>query len=313
MSAEDRAAGSSGAAGHTPDTVHTPGTVQNRPQSMVMLATAMLIFGTIGIFRRYIPLSSGLLSFVRGVIGTAFLCLYVKLRGDRISHGLSRREIILLIVSGGLIGVNWILLFEAYNYTTVATATLCYYMEPTIVVLLSPVFFREKLTARKLICAAVAIVGMILVSGVIGQGPAQGNQLRGVIYGLSAAVLYAAVVILNKWLRSINAYEKTIIQLGAAALCLLPYLVLTGQFSGVQLTPLSAVLTLILGLVHTGIAYTLYFGSTDGLKAQTIAVFSYIDPVSALIFAALILREPMSLTACIGAVLILGAAFVSEM
>ena len=207
-------------------------TESNRPGSLMMLASSMLIFGTIGIFRRYIPLSSGLLAFSRGLIGAFFLGVFMKCRGllakrqeagsgagsdgtkrsgrmqDRIQgrmqdSGISLQESrrktsartkLLLILSGALIGFNWILLFEAYNYTTVATATLCYYMQPTIVILLSPLFFKEQLTAKKLVCAILAVLGMFLVSGAAGQGFPQGNALLGILYGLGAAALYAAVV-----------------------------------------------------------------------------------------------------------------------
>lgn len=303
-----------------------------------MLASSMLIFGTIGIFRRYIPLSSGFLAFSRGLIGAAFLGIFMKCRGllrqrreggaggigegpgihdSRISVKEPRgetgpRTLFLLILSGALIGFNWILLFEAYNYTTVATATLCYYMEPTIVILLSPVFFRERLTVKKLICALLAVLGMFLISGAAGEGLPQGNALLGILYGLGAAALYAAVVIMNKCIRNVDPYLKTILQLASAGVCITPYLALTGQFSHVELDRFSLLMLLIVGLVHTGIAYTLYFGSTDGLKAQTIALFSYIDPVSALFFSLIFLHEPMGPAGIAGAVLILGAAFAAE-
>ena len=214
-------------------------------------------------------------------------------------------------------GINWMLLFEAYNYTTVPIATLCYYMEPTIVMLLSPLLFGEKLTGRKVICAAAAIIGMVLVSGVTGGGEMPAGNLRGVLLGLGAAVLYSTVVIMNKRLSGINAYRKTTIQLLSAGLVMIPYLILTGGFSiGAGKGGFSAAtiaLLLIVGIVHTGIAYVLYFGSIDGLRAQTVALLSYIDPVSALLFAALFLGEPLSFWGIIGAVMIIGSAIAGEM
>ena len=293
----------------------------NRPGALLMLASSMLIFGTIGLFRRYIPLSSGLLAFSRGILGAVFLGLFLIIR--RLSEQrLKKRKgswnrasapvFFLLILSGALIGVNWILLFEAYNYTTVATATLCYYMQPTIVILLSPLFFHERLTAKKLVCAFLAVLGMFLVSGAAGEGIPQGDAFRGILCGLGAAALYASVVIMNKCIRNIDPYLKTILQLASASVCLLPYLAVTGQLSYVKLDSFSLLMLLVVGIVHTGIAYTLYFGSTDGLRAQTIALFSYIDPVSALFISVLFLHEPMGAAGLAGAVLILGAAFAAE-
>jgi RarD protein len=293
----------------------------NRPGALLMLASSMLIFGTIGLFRRYIPLSSGLLAFSRGILGALFLGLFLMIRRlpeQRLKkrkgswNRTSAPVFFLLILSGALIGVNWILLFEAYNYTTVATATLCYYMQPTIVILLSPLFFHERLTAKKLVCAFLAVLGMFLVSGAAGEGIPQGDAFRGILCGLGAAVLYAAVVIMNKCIRNIDPYLKTILQLASASVCLLPYLAVTGQLSYVKLDGFSLFMLLVVGIVHTGIAYTLYFGSTDGLKAQTIALFSYIDPVSALFISVLFLHEPMGAAGLVGAVLILGAAFAAE-
>ena len=280
---------------------------------MLMMVAAMLIFGTIGIFRRTIPLSSGFLAFARGLLGGLFLLLFVRLRGGRLRGGVSARQFAWLAFTGAAIGINWILLFEAYNYTTVAAATLCYYMQPTIVMLLSPALFQEKLTARKGLCALAAIVGMVLVSGVAGGGASGAGSPRGILYGLGAAVLYAAVVMMNKKAGKIDAYQKTTVQLFAASAVMIPYLLIMRDFGGGEWNTATVLLLLIVGIVHTGIAYVLYFGSMEGLKIQTIAIFSYIDPVSALLFSAVILHETLTPAGMVGAVLILGAALISEL
>ena len=220
--------------------------------------------------------------------------------------------LIRLVVSGAMIGVNWILLFEAFNYTSVATATLCYYMEPTILLLLSPLLFHERLTGKKLLCAAAALAGMVLVSGISGGETVQSGELRGIALGLGAACFYTLVVILNKKIPSADAYQKTIVQLLSAAVVLLPYLFLNGSFRGLELTGHVLFLLLVAGVVYTGLVYALYFGSMDGLKAQTISALSYIDPVVAMISSALVFGERLPLTGIVGAVLILGAAVIGE-
>ena len=281
-----------------------------RRKSMGMFISSMLIFGTIGVFRRYIPLPSAFLAFVRGILGGLFLLAFIKARkkgaGTKLPPGVLAR----LAATGAMIGVNWILLFEAYSHTTVAVATLCYYMEPTFVMLLSPLLFQERLTGKKALCAAVSVLGMALVSGVIGGG--QSGGIRGVLLGLGAAVFYAAVVIMNKKTPGINAYQKTTVQLLSAGLVMVPYLLLTNGFSGEGFSLSAVLLLLAVGVVHTGVAYVLYFGSMEGLSVQSIAVLSYIDPVSALLFSALLLREPLSALNLIGAVMIIGSAMVSE-
>lgn len=276
-----------------------------------MYIASMLIFGTIGIFRRYIPLPSAFLACARGILGGLFLLAFVKLRGKGESRPLQPLLLLRLAGTGAMIGFNWMLLFEAYNHTTVAVATLCYYMQPTIVILLSPIVFQERLSGRKALCAFVSIFGMILISGVAGN-VSQHQDMLGILLGLGAAALYAGVVIANKKTKGVDAYSRTTVQLLSAGFVMLPYLLLTDGFSGTAFTPLSLLLLLVVGIIHTGVAYVLYFGSMEGLSVQSIAVLSYIDPVSALLFSALLLREAISWPQILGACLIIGSAIISE-
>lgn len=285
---------------------------KNDRLSLAMLVFSMFIFGTIGIFRRGIPLSSGLLAFARGLVGSGFLTFFVKARRRPLFHSIPFSLRLWLMVTGGLIGLNWILLFEAYNYTTVSIATLCYYMEPIFVTLASAFLFREQLSRKKAVCSGVALLGMVLVSGVADGGLPQSGSARGVLCGLGAAALYSVVVLLNKRFARVDAYEKTIVQLASASLVLIPYLLLTEDFSRLSITPGLLGLVLVVGILHTGITYALYFGSMDGLRTQTIAIFSYIDPITALILSTLLLHEQMTLAGLVGAVLILGSAVISE-
>ena len=285
---------------------------QNDRRSMLMIVSAMLIFGTIGLIRRFIPVSSAFLAFFRGISGGMILLLFTRLKGYKDGEKPQGRTTFLLILSGAVIGINWMLLFEAYNHTTVAVATLCYYMQPTIVMLLSPLLFREKLTARKTVCAAIAVAGMILVSGVTEEGSRQAGHLQGVFLGLGAAVCYSTVVILNKKISGVDPYRKTTIQLLSAGAVMIPYMLLTGGFSTGEFSTTTVILLLAAGIIHTGFAYVLYFGSMDGLKAQSVAMLSYIDPVTALLLSALILREPLSAAGLAGAVMIIGSAIAAE-
>ncbi len=277
------------------------------------LVFSMFAFGTIGIFRRYIPLASGLLAMSRGFIGALFLLVLVVLRKQKLDREAIRGNLILLIVSGALIGFNWILLFEAYRYTTVATATLCYYLAPTFVMLASPFVLGERLTKRKLGCVVISFVGMVLVSGVLSAGFSGVGELQGVLLGLGAAALYASVVLMNKRLGPIPAYDKTILQLISAAVVLIPYVIFAEKSSFAGSTPFVIFMLLVVGIVHTGLSYALYFGSMSSLPTQTVAIFSYIDPVVAVILSALLLKEEMTVAGIVGAGLILGAAIWGEM
>lgn len=280
-------------------------------KSYIALIGSMLIFGTIGIVRRYIPLSSAMVALCRGVLGSVFLLIFVLVRGGKLKLP-ERRATLWLVLTGAVMGLNWMLLFEAYNYTTVAAATMCYYMQPTIVILLSPLVFRERLGAKKLACVLAAIVGMLFVSGVLSGGAGQMQDLRGIAFGLGAAALYAAVIILNKKVVVEDIYAKTVIQLAGAALVMIPYVLLTEGVPELTLTAADIGMVLLVGIVHTGITYALYFGSMQRLKAQTVAVLSYIDPVFALLLSAAVLHESLTPLGIVGAVLILGSALISE-
>ncbi|MBQ2879897.1 MAG: DMT family transporter, partial [Anaerotignum sp.] len=275
----------------------------------------MFIFGTIGIFVRHIPLPSSMIALVRGFVGAFFVLLFVYLKKSRPDKEAIRKNFIMLALSGAFIGINWILLFESYNYTTVATATLCYYMQPIFVILASPFLLKEKLTVKKAVCVVVALLGMVFVSGVLQTGIPALSEAKGILYGLGAACFYATVVLMNKKITDINAYDKTIMQLGMGAIVLTPYVLLTQNFGAATaaMTPKLWLLLLFVGLIHTGVAYALYFDSMKDLKAQTLAIFSYIDPIVAIILSALLLKENMGLYGVIGAVLVLGSTFISEM
>lgn len=275
------------------------------------LVTAMLIWGTLGLFVRYIPLPSSMIALSRGVIGTLFILLFLGIKGLPISWTAIRQNGNPLFACGFFLGFNWIFLFEAYHYTSVAIATLCYYMAPIFVIVTSPFIFKERLTPFRLGCVAAALVGMVLISGIGTDTDTSG--LTGILFGLSAAVLYASIVIINKKMPPMPAYDRTFVQLGVAAITLCPYILCTEDVTAISLSPMALGLLLFLGIVHTGFAYVLYFGSIEHLRAQTLALFSYLDPIFAIIVSALILGEPLTITTIIGAILVLGSTCLCEL
>ncbi|MBO5873392.1 MAG: EamA family transporter [Clostridia bacterium] len=276
------------------------------------LIASMFIFGSIGIFVNFIGLPSGFIAFSRGIIGAACLMIFALITKTKISFKNIKENIIYLTLSGAAIGFNWILLFEAYRYTSVSTATLCYYMAPVFVMLVSPLFLGERLTALKLFCIVLSLIGMFFVSGVMGGQMPQGRELIGIISGLSAAVLYATVIILNKKLKDISSHNTTLVQLGVAGLVIMPYTLLAEDLTPDLFSPLAVCLLVCVGVIHTGVAYLLYFGAVKGVPAQTVAIFSYIDPAVAIALAALILCQKMNVFSSIGAILILSSAILSE-
>ena len=278
-------------------------------KAFIQLILSMFIFGTIGIFVKSIQLPRGLIACVRGLGGSVLLLLILLLTKKKPSLEAIRKNLPILIVSGAAIGINWILLFESYSYTTVAASTLCYYMAPVFVLIASRLIFKEALGKKKLICAAISVIGAVLVSGIFENGSKGG--LFGCLLALGAAVFYASVVLMNKKLSNISPFDSTLIQLASAGSVILPYTLISEAHSPFALAPQTIILLTIVALLHTGIAYTLYFTSIRHLKTDTVAIFSYLDPVVAVILS-LIMGEFMSPTMAIGAALILGALIFSE-
>ena len=274
------------------------------------LILSMLIFGSIGVVRRYIPFPSSVVALARAAIGLVFLLILRALRHEPIDRAAVKANLPKLLLLGVMLAVNWIFLFEAYNHTSVAAATMCYYMAPVFVILLSPALFGEKITLRKGLCALLAIFGMVLVSDVLSSGL---HGAKGLLYGLAAAAFYAAIVIVNRTLKGISAGDRTIMQFAVSALVMLPYVLLTEDLGSLRFTPFVLLMLLVAGVVHTGIAYVLYFGSIARVPAQTAALLSYIDPVVAVLLSLLLLKEPMSPPALFGAVLVIGAMIASEL
>jgi len=268
---------------------------------------SMVLSGSIGIFVKFIPYTSGQIAMVRGITGGIFLILCLFIFNKGINFKAIKENLLYLFISGAALGFNWMLLFEAYNYTSVATATICYYFAPVIVIFLSPIILKERLNFIKILCVLAAMLGIVFVSGT-----GNGGSVKGILLGLSAAVFYAAVMLSNKKLKGISGMESGFVQLIVSAAVMSVYLFFTDSMHFDSLDAKELLLLLIVGLLHTGVLYLLYFTCIQKISAQTAAVFSYVDPVLAIIFSAVFLKEGMNSLQIAGGILVIGAAFVNE-
>lgn len=272
---------------------------------------AMIIYGTIGLVLRWTDLPSEILVLARGTIGSVFILCYVLLRGKKPSAAAIKNNFGWLVLGGISLGLNWISLFAAYRFTTVAIASLCNYMAPMIVIFLSPLLFKEKLTAKKLLCVAAAALGICLVSGAFSGDLAAAN-LKGVLFGMGAAICFVGILISNKKTHDISQFDKVIVQLAISAVVILPYVLVMNVGKHIDFGTMDIVWMITLAIVHTGIAYCFYFGSMAVLPMQTVALWGYLEPVVSVLCSALILAEPLGITGVIGSVLVLSAAMISE-
>ncbi len=275
------------------------------------MIASMTIFGSIGLFVRYIPLPSAEIALYRAVLALLLLGGVLLFRRRRRTLAVSdRRTLVFLALSGAAMGFNWILLFEAYRYTTVSTATLSYYFAPILVTVLTPLIFRERMSARQIVCFVISTAGVVLLTGI---GAVTPRELIGIAFGLGAASLYAAVVLINKGVDADDPIKRTAIQFSAAMIVLFPYVLAMGGFRLDGMTGIGWGSLLCVGLLHTGVTYCIYFSSLRGIPGQEAAILSYIDPLVAVLLSVFVLGETIAPAQIIGGVLILGASIVNEL
>ena len=270
----------------------------------------MTIFGTLGIFVRNISVSSGELALYRAVLAALLIAAFLLVTKQQIPFSNIKKEVPLLLASGVAMGINWILLFEAYKYTTVSVATLSYYFAPVIVTVVCPVLFKEKLTVKQIVCFVMSTLGLILITGIGDIGG--GSDIVGIMFGLGAAVFYATVVLLNKFIKNVEGIHRTFLQFLSAIVILVPYVLATSGVTLGTLNGIGWVNLLIVGLIHTGVTYCMYFSSLKELPGQKAAILSYIDPLVAVFISVTILGETMTLWQVAGGMLILGFTLWNE-
>ena len=275
-----------------------------------LMASAMFIFGTLAPFVRSISVSSGELALYRAVLAAALVGGFLLFTRQKLPFASIKKELLLLLLSGAAMGVNWILLFEAYKYTTVSVATLSYYFAPVIMMVVCPLLFKEKLTGKHILCFIMSTLGLVLITGTAGGGS---RDLLGIAFGLGAAVLYAAVILLNKFIKGVTGLQRTFIQFLSVVMVLAPYVALTSGFSLNRLEGIGPIALITVGLVHTGITYCMYFSALKELPGQKVAILSYIDPLVAVLVSVIWLGETLTLPQIVGGLLILGFTLWSEL
>lgn len=285
--------------------------MKQRKSARAMLITAMTVFGTLGIFVRHVSVSSGELALYRAVMAAILLIGYFIVTKQHINFKSIGKEIPLLLLSGAAMGINWILLFEAYKYTTVSMATLSYYFAPVMVTIICPFLFKEKLTFKQILCFIMSTVGLMLIIGV-NDLKTTGTDFIGILLGLGAACFYATVILLNKFIKGVAGIERTFLQFLSAIVILIPYVVCTSGVTLNQLDGTGWVCLLVIGLLHTGITYCLYFSALKELPGQEAAILSYIDPLVAVLVSVFVLGESMTITQILGGILILGFTLMNE-
>lgn len=271
--------------------------------------SALLLFGLNGIVASHIPLNSYEIVFLRTLIGSALLVALFLFGKGKFHIMTFKKDALFIVLSGVAMGASWMFLYEAYQQVGVSLSSLLYYCGPVIVMILSPLIFHEKLTAPKLLGFMTVLAGIFLVNG---NAVDANNDMWGLFCGAMSAVMYFFMVTLNKQSNSISGMENAVIQL---VVSFLTVAVFTGIKQGfiINVPTTAWVWVLVLGIVNTGIGCYLYFSPLSKIPVQTVAVCGYLEPLSAVVFAALLLGEKMTIIQIIGAACIIGGAMIGEL
>lgn len=274
-----------------------------------MYIAALCLFGSNGVVALNIALESYQIVMLRTLIASVFLCLAYFVSGGRMRALEYKKDMACIAVSGAAMGISWIFLFEAYVLAGVSIPTLAYYCGPVIVMALSPFIFGEKITIFKIAGLGSVAAGMLLVNGAELHS---GGISRGLFYGLAAALMYSFMVIFNKKAKNVTGLENSAMQMCVACAVSTVYAVGKGLPSIAGVIEF-AVPVMFLGLINTGVGCYLYFTSIQKLPAASVAVCGYLEPLSALLFSAVMLNEKLSYAQLLGAALIIGGAAMGEL
>lgn len=281
----------------------------SRSKSLIFFIASMVIFGTNGLIVANISLGSAEIVLMRTFLGSLFLLAVVLVKRS-FSFADLKADLVPATIGGAALGLNWVLLFSAYRSAGVGLSTLTYYCGPIIVLALSPVLFKEKLTWNKLLAIAAVAVGMFCITGDIEPGS---DVQTGILFGGGAALLYASLIVANKRVKRLSGLNCAMYELIVAFFVVLIYLIASNAKLPVIPAAEDIIWVLVIGLVNTGLAYYLYFSSLQKLPGQTVALVCYIDPLTALLVSGAFLGEKLLAVQIAGAVLILGGACLGEL
>lgn len=270
----------------------------------------MVIWGSLPVFVSGIhSLSSVEIALSRVIIAMAIMLIAKAIKRDKIEKNLIKKNLPVLLLSGACMGLNWVFLFESYRFVDSGISTLLYYLSPIIFMTATVIFLKEKISGIQIAAIVIALFGMVVTTVSASGGS---NVPKGVAFGLLSATFYASVMFFNKWVKDIDGITKTLFQLIGAFIALCPYALIVHEGGFPQLTAKEILYIFILGTFHSGVALLLYFSAMPYIKSQSIAVLSYIDPVSSIFFVTLILNEKLTLPKALGAILIIGGAIIGE-
>ncbi len=272
------------------------------------LALVMLIWGSLGVFTRFIPLSALNLAYLRAFIALPVLFAAMKMKKAAKAEW---RLLIPYVISGVLLGFGWLTLFYGFKHTSISSAVIIYNMSPVYVMILAPLVLKERISKIHIAVILFSILGLFLI---VGHNVSEGYGYMGMALSAVSGMLYATIVLINRKVKArVDNQTATFVQILAAMVVLLPFVLMDGSiFTIVQMDTMAVICTILLGVLHTGVAYTLYFSVYTHMKSVEIVSYSFLEPLFGILFSVIFVGETLTFPQIVGGVLILGSTYIGE-
>ncbi len=278
---------------------------------MGKITLSMIIWGTVGLFVLWSGFPMITIACSRCVIGGLILAGFCYHQGLFKAQFFAKQEVLLAIISGIFLVLNWVLLFESFKLASITVGNVSYYLQPIFLVILGIFFFKERVSLPKGALILLSFVGVVLTTGlsVSDRGSSAHNLLIGVGYATLAGLLYAFVTIITKPIKILPSPVLTLIQLLSGGIILLPFMNYDSlSFHSLAMLPL--IYLLIISLVHTAAAYILYYDGIKKVSVTNIAALSYIDPIIAIATDVLFFHRHLNGLQILGIILTLGSSYL---
>ena len=274
----------------------------------ILLILVMIVWGSLGVFTRSIPLSAVSLAFLRALIALPVLFIAMKMKKR---EKIKLSWLIPYIISGVLLGLGWLTLFYGFKHTSISSAVIIYNMCPIYVMILAPVILKEAISKVQIAVISISFIGLVFV---VGNNLLDGYGYMGILLSAPSGMMYAAIVLINRSIkRRLDNQTATFIQIATATIVLLPFALLDGDvFTLGNLENISIIYIILLGVLHTGVAYTMFFSVYQHMKSVEIVSYSFLEPLFGILFSVIFIGEKLTLPQIIGGVLIIGSAYIGE-
>lgn len=275
-----------------------------KQRSLLQIHTAIFLFGIAGLFGKWIHLPSMVLVLGRSGFSALFL-LFLLLMTKKEIRLKSVRHYGIFFLMGLVLALHWTSFYAAIQLSTIAIALLTFSTFPVFVTFMEPLFFHEKIKKTAIVTALLTLFGVLLV---VPSLKIENSASQGALFGIFSGFSYAALSLLNR--RYVVEYSGAVLSFyeqAVSAVLLLPCLFLYKPVFELK----DVGLLILLGTVFTGIAHTLFISGLKYIKTQTAGIITSLEPVYAIILAAVLLGEIPSLKEVTGGVFILGAVVFS--